>query len=201
MLLPASERKSVMATPKPRDRILDAATRLFSEEGIHATGVDRVIAEAEVAPMTLYRHFDGKDELVTATLDRWSAQWLQWLQDEVERCGDEPGGAFTGFWDALEKWFATESFRGSYVANAATELRSKPGHPAQKTIATHRTATRRFLEDLARTAGASHPAGVAEWLHLLIEGAMTVAVVDRQPGVAASARAMASAVLAGSHSS
>ncbi|HEY3262851.1 MAG TPA: helix-turn-helix domain-containing protein, partial [Pseudonocardiaceae bacterium] len=80
-----------MAVPKPRERILAAATRLFYEEGILATGVDRVIAEAGVAPMTVYRHFGGKDELVTATLDRWSGQWLGWLRDEVERCGDQPG--------------------------------------------------------------------------------------------------------------
>ena len=186
-----------MATSKPRDRILDAATRLFSEEGIHATSVDRIIAEAEVAPMTLYRHFSGKDELVRATLDRWSAQWLRWLRDEVERCGDDPGAALTGCWDALEGWFAAEGFRGSYIAHAATELRSKPGHPAQQTIAAHRTATRQLLEDSARTAGAPHPAGVALRLHLLIEGATTVAVVDRQPGLAASARAMASSVLTG----
>jgi AcrR family transcriptional regulator len=59
-----------MATTRTHERILDAATRLFADEGIHATGVDRVIAEADVAPMTVYRHFGGKDDLVTATLAR-----------------------------------------------------------------------------------------------------------------------------------
>ena len=39
--------------------ILDAATRLFADEGINATSVDRVIAEADVAPMTVYRQFGG----------------------------------------------------------------------------------------------------------------------------------------------
>ena len=61
-----------MGGPRPRERILVAATRLFADEGIQATSVDRVIAEAGVAPMTVYRHFAGKDELVTATLERWS---------------------------------------------------------------------------------------------------------------------------------
>ena len=56
-----------MAATRPRERILDAATRLFAEEGINATAVDRIIAEADVAPMTLYRHFGGKDALVAAT--------------------------------------------------------------------------------------------------------------------------------------
>jgi AcrR family transcriptional regulator len=184
-----------MATPRPHERILAAATRLFYEDGIHATSVDRIIAEAGVAPMTLYRQFDGKDELVTATLDRWSGQWLGWLRSEVERCGGDPGARLEGLWDALEKWFAAEGFRGSYVTNAATELRSKPGHPAQKAIAAHRTAMRELLCDLVVASGASHPVGAALQLHLLIDGAMAVAMVDRQPGAAASARAMANALL------
>ena len=71
-----------MATTRPRERILDAATRLFADEGINATSVDRVIAEADVAPMTVYRQFGGKDGLVAATLERWSERWLAWLRDE-----------------------------------------------------------------------------------------------------------------------
>jgi AcrR family transcriptional regulator len=186
-----------MAGPRPRERILEAATRLFADEGIHATSVDRVIAEAGVAPMTVYRHFAGKDELVTATLERWSKQWLGWLRDEAAgEDGDDPGARLDGLWDALEKWFADEGFRGSYVANVATELRAKPGHPAQATIATHRTALRELLQDIATTAGVPSAPGAALQLHMLIDGATAVAVVDRQPGAAASARAMAATVLA-----
>jgi AcrR family transcriptional regulator len=150
-----------------------------------------------VAPMTVYRHFGGKDELVTATLDRWGARWLRWLQEEADGSGDEPGAGFTGLWDALEKWCATEGFRGSYLANAANELRGRPEHPAHRAIAVHRAATRQLLEDVAGGAGAPHPSGAALQLQLLIDGAMTVALVDRQPGVAASARAVANAVVLG----
>ena len=112
-----------MATTRPRERILAAATRLFADEGIHPTSVDRVIAEAGVAPMTVYRHFAGKDELVTATLERWSGDWLGWLRDESGP-GDDAGSRLEGLWDALEKWFADEGFRGSYVDNVAIELRA-----------------------------------------------------------------------------
>jgi AcrR family transcriptional regulator len=184
-----------MATSRARERILDAATRLFREEGIHATSVDRVIAEADVAPMTVYRHFGGKDELVTATLERWSEQWLGWLRSEAARGGDDPRARLEGLWDALEKWFADEGFRGSYVDNVASELRAKPGHPAQAPVAAHRAALRELLQDLAAAAGAPSPAGAALQLQTLIDGATAVAVIDRQPGAAASARAMAAAVL------
>src|SRR5512132_2027715 len=168
-----------MAATRTHERTLDAATRLFADEGIHATGVDRVIAEADVAPMTVYRHFDGKDHLVTATLARWSERWLGWLRDEARLGGDDPGTRLDALWDALEKWFADERFRGSYVANVATELRAKPGHPAQAVVAAHRAALRELLQDLLTGAGPPPPA----------------AAVDHQPGAAA-ARAMATGLLA-----
>ena len=186
-----------MATTRPRERILTAATRLFADEGVNATGVDRVIAEAEVAPRTLYRHFGGKDGLVTATLERWSVRWLGWLRDESGPDAGAAAARLEGLWDALEKWFADEGFRGSYVDNVATELRARPGHPAQAAVAAHRAGLRELLHDLAVAAGAPVPAEAALRLQMLIDGATAVAVIDRQPGAAASARAMAAAVLAG----
>jgi AcrR family transcriptional regulator len=184
-----------MATTRTHERILDAATRLFADEGIHATGVDRVIAEADVAPMTVYRHFGGKAGLVTATLARWSERWLAWLRDEAWLGGDDPGARLEALWDALEKWFADEGFRGSYVANVATELRAKPGHPAQAVIAAHRAALRELLQDLL-TAGGPPPAATVLQLQMLIDGAVAAAAVDRQPGAAAGARALAAGLVA-----
>ncbi|HEV8373688.1 MAG TPA: helix-turn-helix domain-containing protein, partial [Actinomycetota bacterium] len=46
-----------MVPARPRERILTTATELFRQEGIAAVGVNRIIADAEVAPMTLYRQF------------------------------------------------------------------------------------------------------------------------------------------------
>jgi AcrR family transcriptional regulator len=184
-----------MATTRTHERILDAATRLFADEGIHATGVDRVIAEADVAPMTVYRHFANKDGLVTATLARWGERWLAWLRDEAWLGGDDPEARLEALWDALEKWFADEGFRGSYVANVATELRAKPGHPAQAVIAAHRAALRELLQDLL-TADGPPPAGTVLQLQMLIDGAVAAAAVDRQPGAAAGTRALAAGLVA-----
>jgi AcrR family transcriptional regulator len=185
-----------MAAVKPRDRILATATRLFNEEGIAAVGVNRIIAEADVAPMTLYRQFGAKDALVAVTLEQWGAQWLHRLADAVDRSGDDPRARFAGFWAALEAWFAEPDFRGSFLANAAAELRSEPDHPAQPVIAHHRQGLRHLLEDLAKLAGAPDPEVLAAQLQVIVDGAIASAAVDRDPTAARGARALADAAVA-----
>ena len=128
-------------------------------------------------------------------LARWGERWLAWLRDEAWLAGDDPGARLEALWDALEKWFADEGFRGSYVANVATELRAKPGHPAQAVIAAHRAGLRELLQDLL-TADGPPPAGTVLQLQMLIDGAVAAAAVDRQPGAAAGARALAAGLVA-----
>jgi AcrR family transcriptional regulator len=53
----------------PRERILEVADRLFYTEGIRATGTEKIMALAEVAKATFYRHFESKDTLVLAYLE------------------------------------------------------------------------------------------------------------------------------------
>jgi AcrR family transcriptional regulator len=184
-----------MVSARPRDRILTTATELFCSEGIGAVGVNRIIGQADVAPMTLYRQFGGKDALVAAALEQWSTSWLHRLSDAMDRRGDDPADRFDGLWDELQAWFAEAPFRGSFVANAATELRSEPEHPAQVKIAQHRQAFRQLLEDLAKSAGAFDPTILAAQLQILIDGAIAAASVDRDPSSVSGARALARAAV------
>ena len=60
----------------PRARILAAADRLFYAEGVGATGTEKIMAVAEVAKATFYRHFQSKDALVLTYLEnRDRALW------------------------------------------------------------------------------------------------------------------------------
>jgi AcrR family transcriptional regulator len=176
------------------DRILDAATTLFYEEGIQV-GINRVIARAEVTPNTLYRHFGSKDKLVAAALEQWSVDWLQWLRDRVERLDEQPEGRLAAFWNALDQWIASEGFRGSFVVNAATGLCGNLDHPAQAVIIEHRAALRRLLEELAESTGAHEPSCLAAELQVLLDGAVAMAAVDRRPAVVDDARALANAAV------
>ncbi len=52
----------------PRERILEAADRLFYTKGVRATGTEKIMSASEVAKATFYRHFPSKDDLVIAYL-------------------------------------------------------------------------------------------------------------------------------------
>jgi TetR/AcrR family transcriptional regulator, fatty acid metabolism regulator protein len=55
------------------ERILDAATRVFSSKGYHGTLVDEIAAEAETSKGGVYFHFPNKQAIFLALLDRLSA--------------------------------------------------------------------------------------------------------------------------------
>jgi AcrR family transcriptional regulator len=184
-----------MVSGRPRDRILRTATELFRQEGIVAVGVNRIVGEAEVAPMTLYRQFGSKDGLVAAALEHWGTWWLHLLAEALDRRGDDPRSRFDGLWDTLEEWVATDGFRGSFIANGTAELRSEPDHPAQPVIAAHRRALRQLLEDLAKAAGADDTAVLAAQLQVLVDGAIAAAAIDRDPTAVRDARELARAAV------
>jgi AcrR family transcriptional regulator len=162
-------------TVTPRERLLTTATTLLDREGIQSVGINRLIAEAGVALMTLYRQFGDKDTLVAASLEHWSTDWLQWLTDRLNGYGDDPEARFNGLFDALGDWFVSDTFHGSFIASAATELRGEQEHPAHRVIDGHRLAMRQLLEDLATATGARNPADLATQLQVLIDGAIAMA--------------------------
>jgi len=53
-----------------RERILDAASRLFREHGIAAVGLAKIMAEADLTVGTFYTHFQSKEALVRESLLR-----------------------------------------------------------------------------------------------------------------------------------
>jgi len=63
----------------PRERILEAADRLFYAEGVRATGTEKIMSISEVAKATFYRHFPSKDDLVIAYLEYRDRSFFEYL--------------------------------------------------------------------------------------------------------------------------
>lgn len=64
-----------------RERILDAAARLFREHGIAAVGLAKIMAEADLTVGTFYTHFNSKEALVRDSILRT----LEVRQGELEQ--------------------------------------------------------------------------------------------------------------------
>ncbi|MFJ9411791.1 TetR/AcrR family transcriptional regulator [Streptomyces sp. NPDC101393] len=62
--------RSRAARAEARTRIEDVAARLFAERGFAGTTIGEIAAEAGLSKPMLYRHFDSKQELHLALLER-----------------------------------------------------------------------------------------------------------------------------------
>jgi AcrR family transcriptional regulator len=161
--------------PEGRDRILDTAYELFSAYGTRAVGVDRIIAEAGTAKMTLYRNFASKDDLIVAFLAAREQRWTRgWLQAEVERRASTPRARLLAIFDVFGEWFAREDFEGCSFINVMLELsdRDDPGRVAS---VHHLSVIREFLAGLASEAGVADPEAFAHQWHILMKGSIVAA--------------------------
>ncbi len=69
--IPADESEPVRRDPeRTRERILDAATREFSEKGLGGARVDQIAARADANKRLLYHYFGDKEALFLAVLER-----------------------------------------------------------------------------------------------------------------------------------
>ena len=160
-----------------RQRILDTADRLFYQEGCRAVGIDRIVAEAGVAKMTLYSHFASKDDLILAVLQQREAQVLQFFASATARHARREKDAVGAFFAALKEWFESPGFRGCAFQNAAVEL-ADPTHAGAHFVRDHK---RRFADLLRRQVEESvgrRSARTSQAIALLVEGAIMTAVVQ-----------------------
>lgn len=65
-----------------RASLIRAAQRAFAEIGPDAS-VESIAAYAEVSPSTIYKHFETKDNLLTAAFAEAMTDWESWAQDKM----------------------------------------------------------------------------------------------------------------------
>jgi len=137
-----------------RDRLVASAVELFYRNGYAAVGIDRVIAHAGVTKTTFYKHFEGKDDLMVAAVERHE-EWENAAMDRAvrERAGDDPRRQLLARIDVIDAWFNDPDFRGCMFVNTAAEF-PNPHDPVHRAAAAALRRRRDHARDLARAAGA-----------------------------------------------
>ena len=167
--------KTKSAAPA-RDRILETAKRLFYRNGIRATGIDTIIAEAGVAKMSFYNNFPSKDDLVRAFLVARHESWMAAFNGRVEKHLEGRGLAALAF--ALDEWFAEPDFRGCAFINTVAEF----GQAFEGAMG-HKVELEDYVRGIATRLGLSAPERTAGEAMMVIEGAIVRAQMGFREGL------------------
>lgn len=173
----SAERLSHTITPprKPsssRDRILQAADRLFYEQGL-SVGVDRLIEAAGVTRVTFYRYFASKDDLIDAYLRHRGDSLRERLTAVRDALPYDPAAVLDAIARSLVDDSRVGGYRGCEFVNAAAEYPS-----ADHTVQLLGVDQRAWLVDLAAEAlgalRAPQPERLARKLIMLRSGGTVI---------------------------
>lgn len=120
-----------MSSKSAKQKILDAASTLFYNDGISNTGINSITEKANVAKMSLYNNFATKSDLITCYIEARHQEWLDLYEKRKAQIRTPIDGilaVFDAYQDHAE--FAYEKgFRGCGLLNAAAEF---PAHSPER---------------------------------------------------------------------
>ncbi len=174
----------------PKQRILETATRLFYQQGYHATGINQVIAEAEVARASLYLHYESKEALLAAFLNYRHEYWFSKLRAATDAV-NTPRKKIMAAFDFLYNMNEQENFRGCAFLNILSETTDKDAE-AMVIIQSHKQELREYI---AGILSAETPM-VRTQVYLLFEAALIESQLFRKQWPVTDGKKMVSALLA-----
>ncbi len=159
-----------------RDRIFDAAKKLFYKLGIRGVSVDAIAAEADTTKVTFYRVFDSKEDLVVKVLVDQSQQFWKWWDSIVSQHEGKPRAQLDALFVDIQQRIAGDSAdRGCPMCNAAVEV-VEEDHPAREVLRAHRAELSKRLRALTRAMGARQPDVLGDALGLLLNGVFSARI-------------------------
>ena len=136
-----------------------------------------MLVEAGVTRATMYRHFAGKEALVTAYLEAEDASLRGQFAAACALRAAAPPSCSGGSSTPLPTTSRGYHTRGCPFINAAAEF-PDPGSPVRLIVARHRTWFRATLAELTRTAELPDPDAAAAALVLLRDAALVGGYLD-----------------------
>ena len=104
-----------------RDRVIEAASYLFYQNGYNQTGINQIIEEAQVAKASMYQHFRSKEDIAAVYLRQRHYNWMSALDKFVasKETGKEK---IIASFDYLNEWLVDVNFIGCGFQNIITDL-------------------------------------------------------------------------------
>jgi AcrR family transcriptional regulator len=170
-----------------RQRIVEAAYRLFRRKGFLRSGVDEIAGAAGVTKRTLYAHFTSKDRLLEEVMSAQADIALSMFRKDIARGRGSAREIIETMFDDMARWATKPRWPGSGYSRLAMELADLPGHPGRRIAHSHKADLERLFAETLTEAGVPGAVELSRRIWLLCEGAMTMMVIHGDPAYIRSA--------------
>lgn len=150
--------------------ILQAAERLFYNNGFHATSTDRICSEAGVSTRTLYRYFPSREMLTRCVMHERKARFFAALLPATH-----PQAVDTLF-SVLEQWIQNEGALGCFFIKAWGEYAGQDQILAAQAL-DFRYSLRAYIVACVSELKQPQRDMLANAIWMLFEGAVTNALI------------------------
>ncbi len=183
------------ADPATRERILDAAAKLFYTRGIRAVGMAEIVTAAGCGKNVLYRHFPSKDELVLAYLQRFAERLRASMDAALDGLDKIPSAALVAVTREIADRVTARGSRGCPFRNYLREMRD-PTQASGRFAMTEIRAQRRRIDGLVARLDVEDPDLLADRIWLALEGLYASAPYGDRPAAATTAVGLVQELLA-----
>lgn len=151
-----------------KERLLETAGRLFYEQGYHATGINQIIKEAEIAKASFYHHFTSKEELCVAYLEERHI-YSHSTQKSYLSKGETPVESICSLFDNIRNNAEKYDFNGCHFLNISAEIHDAESK-ARQVVTKHKTRLIGLIEETLKDYKDSKE--LSETIYVLYEGAI-----------------------------
>jgi TetR/AcrR family transcriptional regulator, transcriptional repressor for nem operon len=159
---------------RAKQSLTEAASKLIREKGYADTSLDDICAAAGVTRGALFHNFEGKEDLVQASLADWRAN-ARALLESLAAAVDDPVArvdfTIARFADVL----ASPEMIQSCLAGTLLQEVSETHEPLRRSAYACLATGQAFFEGLIQQATAGRPIdakGLAEWLAATVQGVL-----------------------------
>lgn len=177
-----------------RELLIKKATELFAQGGYNAVGIDKILAEAGVAKMTMYKYFPSKNDLIAEVLKERDKTFRSSLMAFVD-LSDSFFEKIRAIFIWHDKWFKRRGFYGCMFINASAEFHNRKDE-IHKVSAEHKHLITAFIESILVNVSPLKSKELAAQISMLLDGAIVAAHVTGNSNAAMEAWDAAQSLLA-----
>lgn len=170
-----------MKKEKVQDRIIRVASDLFYRQGFNSTGINQIIAEADIAIGSLYNHFSSKNDLLQAYLIKEEAEWFRGFEEYSAKISG-PRQKLLSLVEYRKKLQKSSKFAGCHFIKIIAEV-GDSSPVISDFVKKHKGKQKEMIRSLVieydEKNNSTDTDLVTEHIFLLIEGAVITSTINK----------------------